>query len=140
MSSANLACAEAMHNAFNSRDWDGLRASIAADCVFIDGTGHRHEGADAFTDDYSKPWAEAFSDANRSEPHFYDAGDTVIVEIIGRGTNDGPLGPMPATGRHVDLPYCEVLHFNAEGKVSSGHAYFDQMGMLAQLGHTPPAD
>jgi hypothetical protein len=41
---------------------------------------------------------------------------------------------MPATGKHVDLPYVEIYHFNTEGKVSSGHAYFDQLGLLAQLG------
>lgn len=43
---------------------------------------------------------------------------------------------MPATGKHVELPYLEIYHFNAEGKVSSGRAYFDQLTLLAQLGHS----
>jgi hypothetical protein len=53
---------------------------------------------------------------------------------VGRGTNDGPLGPLPATGREVILPYCEVYHFNAAGKVIAGECYWDQLGLLRQLG------
>ena len=47
---------------------------------------------------YSKPWADAFSDGKVTEARYYDAGDTVTVEFVGTGTHDGPLGPMPATG------------------------------------------
>jgi steroid delta-isomerase-like uncharacterized protein len=134
MSSSNLASAKALHEAFNNRDWNGARAVIAEDCVFVDGTGQRREGPVAFTDDYFKPWVDAFSDARRTEVQFYDAGDTVVIELVGRGTQDGAFGPIAATGKAVEMPYCEVFHFDAESKVSSGHAYFDPGGLMAQLG------
>jgi len=139
MSSSNLAAAQKLHEAFNSRDWDVAQSVIAEDCVFVDGTGQRREGPSAFATEYFKPWVDAFSDAQRTEVEFYDAGDTVVVELLGRGTNDGPFGPVAATGKRVELPYCEVYHFNADGKVSSGHAYFDQLGLMAQLGVAPSA-
>jgi ketosteroid isomerase-like protein len=90
--------------------------------------------------DYSKAWADAFSDASITDTVYHDAGDTVVAEFVGRGTNDGPLGPLPATGRTVALPYCEIYHFDADGKVAGGRAYFDQLGLLVQLGlaEAPP--
>jgi steroid delta-isomerase-like uncharacterized protein len=133
MSSPNVASARALDQAFNYRDWEAAHAMIADDCVFVDGTGQRHEGPEAFAQQYFKPWVDAFSDARRTEVSYYDAGDTVVVELVGRGTNDGDFGPMAATGRRVELPYCEIYHFDADGKVDSGHAYYDLNGLLAQL-------
>jgi steroid delta-isomerase-like uncharacterized protein len=135
MASSNVEAVQAEQSAFNERDWDAMRELIADECVFVDGRGERHEGRDAFVENYSKGWADAFSDGEITEPKYYDAGDTVVTEFVGRGTNDGPLGPMPATGRSVELPYLEIYHFDADGKVVGGRAYFDQLGLLTQLGH-----
>ena len=135
MSSANVAAIQAAHEGFNNRDWDAVRARIADDCVWIDGTGRRHDGAEAFARDYAKGWADAFSDGKITEARYHDAGDTVVTEFVGRGTNDGPLGPMPATGKQLVLPYCEIYSFNSDGKVAGGRAYFDQLTLLTQLGH-----
>ena len=52
---------------------------------------------------------------------------------MGRGTNDGSIGPMPPTNRRVELPFCEIYHFGSDGKVIGGHPYFDMYGMLEQL-------
>ena len=38
-----------------------------------------------------------------------DAGDTVVAEFTGRGVNDGPLGPLPASGKQMNHPFCEIL-------------------------------
>jgi steroid delta-isomerase-like uncharacterized protein len=135
--SSNADAVREEQRAFNDRDWDAMRDLIADDCVFVDGMGRRHQGPDGFVNDYSKGWADAFSDGRITEPEIYDAGDTVVTEFIGRGTNDGQLGPMPATGRSAELPYCEIYHFNADGKVRGGRAYFDQMDLMAQLGQAP---
>ena len=50
-----------------------------------------------------------------------------------RGTNDGPLGTFPPTGRKFELPYCEVFHLE-DGLVSRYRAYADFTNLLAQLG------
>jgi ketosteroid isomerase-like protein len=139
MASKNVDSVKAAHAAFNARNWASLRGLVAEDCVFTDGRGISHRGSEAFANDYSKAWADAFSDAEVTDAKYYDAGDTVVTEFVGRGTNDGQLGPMPPTSRRVDLPYCEVYHFGSDGKVSGGHAYFDMYGLLVQLGHAEPA-
>jgi steroid delta-isomerase-like uncharacterized protein len=135
MASRNVETVQAEQAAFNERNWDSMRGLIATDCIFVDGRGELHEGPDEFVENYSKGWADAFPDGQIAQPRYYDAGDTVITEFVGRGTNDGPLGPLPASGRSVELPYLEIYHFNAEGKVTGGRAYFDQLDLLSQLGH-----
>ena len=139
MASKNVETVQAQQAAFNDRDWDSMRGLIAEDCVFVDGRGQRHQGPDEFVHNYSKGWADAFSDGQVAKPEYYDAGDTVITEFVGRGTNDGPVGPLPASGRSVELPYVEIYHFDGEGKISGGRAYFDQLDLLGQLGHAEAA-
>ena len=138
MASNNVAAVQAEHAAFNARDWESIQRLIAEDCVFVDAQGTVHKGPEAFANDYAKSWANAFSDAEVTEGKYHDAGDTVVAEFVGRGTNDGPLGPMPATNCRIELPYCEIYHFNSDGKIVSGNAYFDMYGLLVQLGHVQP--
>ena len=138
MATKNIESVQAQHAAFNARDWDAMRRLISQDCVFVDGRGVAHKGPDAFVNDYAKPWADALSDGAVTEAKYYDAGDTVVAEFVGRGINDGPLGPLPPTNRHVELPYCEIYHYGSDGQVVGGHAYFDMYGMLVQLGHADP--
>jgi steroid delta-isomerase-like uncharacterized protein len=133
VSARNVETIQAEHRAFNERDWDAMRGLFADDCVFA--RGQRHEGPDGFVDAYSKGWAAVFSDGQITDATYHDAGDTVITEFVGRGTNDGPLGSLPATGRPGEVPYVEIYHFDGDGKVTGGRAYFDQLAMLIQLGH-----
>jgi ketosteroid isomerase-like protein len=53
---------------------------------------------------------------------------------MGRGTNDGPMGPGKAvTGKRMDMPFCEILRVQ-DGRVVSGEMFYDQLTMLTQLG------
>ena len=138
MTGKNVRTVQAEHKAFNDRDWATIRGLIADDCVFVDGTGVAHKGPDAFANNYAKSWADMFSDARVTEAKYYDAGDTVVAEFVGTGTNDGPVGPMAATNRPLSLPLCEIFHFGSDGKVIGGGSYFDAYSMLVQLGHAQP--
>ena len=62
MASKNEQAVRASHQGFNDRDWDAMRSLVADDCVFVDGRGISHKGPDAFANDYSKGWADSFSD------------------------------------------------------------------------------
>jgi hypothetical protein len=46
------------------------------------------------------------SNATVTEPVYIDGGDVVVAQFIGTGTSDGPLGPLPATGKQMKLPFC----------------------------------
>ena len=41
-------------------------------------------------------WATGMSDARVSEPDYLEAGEYSVCRFMGRGTNDGPMGPGKA--------------------------------------------
>jgi hypothetical protein len=60
-----------------------------------------------------------------------------VIEGTYAGTNTGPLGPMPASGNKVSMPFAVVFGFDAAGMVTTYDVYYDQYTLLAQLGHVP---
>jgi steroid delta-isomerase-like uncharacterized protein len=138
MASRNADTFRAAHQAFNRRDFDAVAEMLTEDFTYEDrARGLTFTGRAGFKE-FMQGWAAAFSDARVSEPTYADAGDVVIAQFTGLGTNDGSLGPLPATGRTMAVPFCEVLHFNERGLADSGAVYYDQLTMLTQLGHAQP--
>jgi steroid delta-isomerase-like uncharacterized protein len=131
--SRNVETVRAIHDAFNRRDWDAMIAPVTDDFTTTEGDGTVYRGR-AGAIESAKVWADAFSDGRITEATYYDAGDTVITEFVGRGTHDGPLGPIPATGKTTALPYLEIYHFNKQGQCTSMRAYFNQLTLMQELG------
>ena len=131
--SRNVDTVRAIHDAFNRRDWDAMIAPITDDFTSTEGDGTVYRGR-AGAIESSKVWADAFSDGRITEATYYDAGNTVVTEFVGRGTHDGPLGPMPATGKTVALPYLEIYHFNKQGQCTAMKSYFNQFLLMQLLG------
>ena len=137
MTSRNVEAFRKADEAFNRQDAAGAWGPFAQDCTFTDqATGLTLKGLDELKD-WLNGWFQAFPDMTSDEGGYLDAGDSVIHQTIARGTNSGPLGEMPATGRTVAVPYCEIWHFDADGRGIGGSLYYDQLSMLQQLGHAP---
>jgi ketosteroid isomerase-like protein len=75
---------------------------------------------------WTEDWAKAFSEVRITNPDYIDAGDVVIAQSTGEGTNDGPFGSLKPTGRRLLLQFCEVWHFDKDGQMVSGNGYYDQ--------------
>jgi hypothetical protein len=69
-----------------------------------------------------------------TDAEYIEAGDRTIACFTGRGTNDGPLGPLGPSGRALSLPVCDVLRHEA-GRIVRADYYYDQLSILVQLGH-----
>jgi hypothetical protein len=52
------------------------------------------------------------------------------------GTLRSPAGDIPATGRVLDLPFCDHYEIQS-GVIVSTHLYFDRLTLLEQLGVAP---
>ena len=82
-------------------------------------------------------YAEAFPDMHRAIDQMYTTGDVVVVELSLNGTHKGPLalplGTIPATGKEIHAPCCDVFHLE-NGKVKSFHCYTAGTILLGQLG------
>jgi ketosteroid isomerase-like protein len=65
------------------------------------------------------------------------SGDTVAVEGRFTGTHTGPLatddGDVEPTGAAVDQRFADVSRVR-DGKIVAYHTYYDQLGLLTQLG------
>jgi len=81
-------------------------------------------------------------------PDFNVTLDELIIaedHSIGRwtvtGTNTGPLGDLPPTGKKVKYSGVEVTRI-VDGKIIESWIYFNQAAMLTQLGYTitPPVE
>lgn len=140
MASKNVETFRAAHRAFNQRDFEAVVNVMTEDVIYQDcARGVTFEGRSGFRQ-FMQGWVAAFSNAEVSEPKYSDAGNTVVAEFVGRGTNDGPLGPLPKTGRSIRVPFCEIMTFNEKGQIVSGAAYYDQLSILIQLGHAQQAE
>ena len=81
--------------------------------------------------------ADAFPDVHRELFDIYAMDDVIVVELAIRGTHEGPLatpaGTVPATGKTIDVPCCDVFRMK-DGKVISFHCYNAASIMGQQLG------
>jgi steroid delta-isomerase-like uncharacterized protein len=136
MASKNVQTALATYEGFNKRDLDAAVAAYAEDLKFENhGLGQTYKSRAEFRDSL-QGWITGFSDGKVTEPRATDAGNTVTVQFVGQGTNDGPMGPFQKpTGRTVSVPFVDIFQFDAEGRIVAGEQYFDMLTMLVQLGH-----
>jgi ketosteroid isomerase-like protein len=113
------------------------------DGVFVDnsvGVTYRGPGEVAKPVEY---YGAAFSDMHRELYDVYVSGDVVVVQLALQGTHDGalhlPFGMLPATGKRMDAPCCDVFKLQ-DGKLHrfdcypEGSIILEQLGVLRDLG------
>ena len=138
MASNNVEILRAAHESWNRRDFTGVVRNAADGLAYTDqARGLRLNTRDKFRE-WTEDWARAFSDGRITNPEYIDAGDIVIARFTVEGTNDGPLGSLPPSGRRMSLTFCEVCQLDKQGRVVSGGCYYDQYTLLTQLGHIQP--
>jgi steroid delta-isomerase-like uncharacterized protein len=138
MASRNVEAHRAGHEAFNQRDFEAMTKEYADLITWTDHSqGRTFRTPQEFRDDFLPGWVRASADIRITDPSYLDAGRTVVCTFTVVGTQDGPLGPFPATGKPFALPLCELWHFDGGGRVVGGDLYYDQVTLLGQLGLMP---
>ena len=133
----NVKIARKNYETFNNRDFDGAVAQAAEIIELLNvPLGVTLQGPEGYRQ-YIQGWATAFSDSQVEVTNIVAGEEGAVIEFRGRGTHTGPLngpaGEIPATGRSVDIPFCEVMQIK-NGKISSIHTYYDAATMMGQLG------
>ena len=127
-------------SAFNSGDWDQLRAGLASDSRYDElGTQRKIDGPEKIVDLF-KGWKTAFPDAVGTVTSAVASGNKAALEVTWKGTHTGPLvtaeGTIPASGKIQETP--AAFFFTFEGnKVKESRHYFDSMTLLKQIGAQP---
>jgi steroid delta-isomerase-like uncharacterized protein len=127
--------AEGHVRAFNERAWSRASELYAPDVVMIEPAGTT-QGIESFLD-LERGFVMALPDSRMEVTAIIESGNYVVVEGAYSGTHTGPLGTprgeVPATGRKLRLPLCDVIEV-AAGRITRISAYYDQMTFAAQLG------
>jgi hypothetical protein len=138
MAATNLETYRAGHEAFNRRDFAAMTQHYAARISWTDHAQERTFGTPAeFRTDFLAGWLAVSSDIRITGARYLDVGATIVSTFTVEGTQDGPLGPFPATGKQFALPLCEMWHFDPTGQVVGGDLYYDQLSLLMHLGLMP---
>lgn len=128
--------------AFNRGDWDAYKRSLTDDVVYDEeATQRRVQGPDTVIELLQK-WKSAFPDLKGTLRATFPAADAIVAEIEWEGTQDGlfegPMGTLPASGKHGTVAAVEVVRFDGE-LISEIRHYFDLLTILRQLGVSPEA-
>jgi steroid delta-isomerase-like uncharacterized protein len=134
MSTANVERVEEFWATHNRGDLDAMAALFSPDAVTVDrARGLTFLGREGIRS-FKAALREAFPDLVAEPQTTIDGGDTVVVQELATGTHNGPLGPIPASGRPLSLPVCVVFRFGEDGLVASADYHWDQLSMLQQIG------
>jgi predicted ester cyclase len=135
----NVAVVERLEQAYNARDYDTVRASIA------DGFVAHTPSAEMMPAGVEGPIASneasfaSFPDRRTEILEIFGDGDKVVSHVRLTGTNDGgvPFAGVPANGKAVDFDWIQISRHDDDGKLVETWAQIDSPKLMVQLGAMP---
>ena len=136
----NVRIVSAMIEAINDRDLDGLENVVAQNVV-------RHSAAtpdvvvtniNEFRD-FLVADISTIPDSVQEIDIIFSSGEYVAIRARLIGTQTGPMGPFPASGNRLELPFIGIIRIE-NSKVAEIWVEWDNLSALSQLGHFPPAE
>ena len=121
--------------AMNERRFEDLDELVSVDVVRHSPStpGLEVRSLDQFKE-FLRQDLEGVPDAMQEIRMLVAEGDLVALWANYSGTQDGPLGPFPATGRRVDTDFAGILRLEG-GMITEINVVWDNLSMLVQLGH-----
>jgi steroid delta-isomerase-like uncharacterized protein len=120
----------------NRHEFDVTMATFHHPRYEIVPTGDVYDGEEEVARYFAETRA-AFPDQRNELIRMYHADDAVIVEFDLKGTHEGPLRGIPATGRAFTCRTLAIFEFEEEGEgIVCERVYFDVATILGQLGLT----
>lgn len=77
-----------------------------------------------------------FPDSKQTIVHMAAEGDLVGVWATYEGTQRGPIGPLPASGKRAQFDFGGLFRVT-DGKITEWWVTWDNITILQQLGHMP---
>src|SRR5688572_10439213 len=118
---------------FNRGDVSVVDDVFHPDCIIhINGNPQRDLSVDNFREMVGGLLL-AFPDLHFTIDEQFNAGESFATRWTARGTNTGPFGEMPATGKSIEIEGL-IIDKVLDGKVATRWELWDQMAMMQQLG------
>ena len=127
-----------MLDAVTRRDYEALRRLLSDDYTYMAGDGKELAGPDVGVA-VPQAFVAAVPDLTFEVRGAYPCGEDVsVIEVTVRGTHQAELEGIPATGRSIEVPVCNVIEAR-DGRVVREREYYDAMAIMQQLGVVPEA-
>jgi steroid delta-isomerase-like uncharacterized protein len=124
-------------DAMNSRQLDVFDQLLAPDVVrHCQATPQINVRSREQFKDFCRQDAAVFPDSIQTFTHLVAEGDFVAVWAAYEGTQKGQMGPFPPSGKKVRFDFGAVFRV-ANGKIAEWWVTWDNLAILAQLGHMP---
>ena len=125
--------------AVNAADWDRLAEIVAEDFTRHSAatTGPPVTSRDEFIQ-LQKEFLSSFPDQHVTLRQLVAEGDLVAGLATYSGTQTGPMGDFPATGKAVQAPFLAMFRIEW-GRIAELWLEWDNVAMLTQLGLFPPS-
>jgi len=123
----------------NAHDLEGILRTFGSTARYDDEAwGEHFEGSSGVRSFYEQLMA-ALPDLQIDVQRRHLTDDSIVLEVIIRGTHLGPWRGLPATGRKLEIPLCGVYTFDADDRLAGEKIYYDRGTVLRQLGvfHEP---
>lgn len=123
--------------AWNDHDGAAAAAHMAEDAVYEDVAAARVCHG---REEIARWVAEGVgfsSDLHFEDVSFFYFGSAYAVEWVMSGTNDGPAGDQPATGRPYRVRGASVGTLNDEGLIAENRDYWNMADVFVQIGLVP---
>ncbi len=132
--SRRLALVEEHVRCENAHNLDGVLQTFGAEARYDDEPWDSHyTGRDGVREFYTK-LLQALPDLSIEILRRHVTDDTIVLEVMIRGTHLGPWRGLPATGRRVEIPLCGIYTFGADDRLAGEKIYYDRATVLRQLG------
>jgi steroid delta-isomerase-like uncharacterized protein len=122
-------------DAINRRDWGRFEELVAPGFVRHSGTyGQRPIRSRDQLREFLAAETATFPDAHEAVHFLVAEGDRVTVHSEFRGTQRGPLGPFPASGKTLSADFISIYRVE-DGRIAEAWVEWDCLSGLIQLGH-----
>ena len=123
----------------NRHDLDGVLSTFGDRAEYLDSPwGMHYEGHTGVRAFYTQ-LMQALPDLNIEILQRHVTDETVVLEVVIRGTHQAAWKGLPPTGRKVEIPLCGVYTFDRDDRLTGEKIYYDRGTVLRQLGvfHEP---
>lgn len=118
---------------FNEQRYD-LADEFLSESIELHGSG-LPPGLEAL-EQFFTAFATSFPNGQTIIEDIVAEGNRVVARITFKGTHQGAMQGIPATGKMVNLPGITIFRMD-NGKIAEGWMVNDNLGMMQQLGVIP---
>ncbi len=138
MSDQNKELVRQFVEAGNRRDMDALDGVLAPDFVrHCEATPEVNVRNLEEFKQFCRDTAATFPDLRVTLDTLVAEGNRVAFYGKFKGTQEGPMGPFPATGKQLESEMAGMFRIH-DGKIAELWIIWDNVAGLVQLGHFPP--